>query len=37
MLCKIREMDECTPWMKREGPYTSGVVGSETTYMGYIK
>jgi len=37
MLCKKREMNGCEPWMKREGLYTSGVVGNETTYMRYIK
>jgi len=37
MLCKKREMDGCTPWMKRDGLYTSGVVGRQTIHMGFIK
>jgi len=32
-----KEMDGCTPWMKREALYTSGVVGRETTHMEYVK
>jgi len=35
MLCKRREMDGCTPWMKRDGLYINGVVGGETIHMGY--
>jgi len=37
MLCNKKEMDGCTSWMKREGLYTSGMVGSETPHMGYVK
>jgi len=29
MLCEKKEMDGCASWMKREGIYTSGVVGSK--------
>jgi len=36
MPCKKRDMDECAPWMKRTSLYTSGVVGRETIYMGYV-
>jgi len=37
MPCKKRDMDECAPWMKRVGLYTSGVVGRETIHMGYVQ
>jgi len=37
MLCKKREIDGCALWMKRDGLYTSTVVGSETIHIGYIK
>jgi len=29
-------IDGCTPQMKRDGLYTSGVVGKETIHMGYV-
>jgi len=32
-----KEMDGCVSWMKREGLYTSGVVGSETTHIENVK
>jgi len=35
ILCQKREMEGYTPWMKRDGLYTSEVVGSETIYIGY--
>jgi len=34
---KKNKIDGCASWMKREGLYTSRVVGSETTHMGYLK
>jgi len=34
MPCKKKDMDGCTPWMKRGGLYISGVVGREAIYMG---
>jgi len=36
-LQKEREMDGCITLMKRDGLYTSGVVGNETIHMGYVK
>jgi len=30
-------MDRYALWMKRDGLYTSGVVGSEIIHMGYVK
>jgi len=32
-----RKIDGCTLCMKRDGLFTSGIVGNETTYMGYVK
>jgi len=34
---KKPEMDGCAAWMKRDDLYASGVVGSETMYMGYVE
>jgi len=36
ILCKKKGMDGYTIWMKKEALYTSGVVGSKTTHMGYV-
>jgi len=32
-----REMNGCALWMRRDGLYTSQVVGSKTINIGYIK
>jgi len=37
MPCYKKDIDGCAPWMKRVGLYTSGVVGRETIYMGYVQ
>jgi len=34
---KKREIDGFTLWMERASIYTSVVVGSKTTHMGYVK
>jgi len=35
-LAKNRDMDGCALWIKRDGLYTSGVVGRETIHMRYV-
>jgi len=37
MFCKRKGNGWITSWMKRKALYTSGVVGSETNHMGYVK